>query len=71
MSYQEFLQFLNKKCFYCRKDIQGIGIDRVDNQKGYSLSNAVACCTVCNYMKRQMSKSDFIQHCQQIVKTHC
>jgi len=35
------------------------GIDRVDNSRGYILSNCVPCCGKCNRMKFTMSKDDF------------
>jgi len=35
------------------------GIDRVDNNKGYSLDNCVPCCTQCNQSKNKYSLGDF------------
>lgn len=39
------------------------GIDRINNQVGYTLDNCTACCTVCNRMKGAM---DIIEFAQQI-----
>jgi 5-methylcytosine-specific restriction endonuclease McrA len=36
------------------------GIDRVDNKKGYNISNCVPCCKQCNRAKGTLSKSEFI-----------
>ena len=36
------------------------GIDRVNNNLGYSKSNCVACCTFCNYAKSDHSQEEFI-----------
>jgi hypothetical protein len=36
------------------------GIDRRDNQVGYTATNSVACCTVCNRMKSTMSAEEFV-----------
>lgn len=36
------------------------GIDRLDNERGYSAENCVPCCGTCNYAKRTMAVSDFI-----------
>ena len=36
------------------------GIDRVDNNKGYTIDNVVSCCKICNYAKREMSYDEFI-----------
>lgn len=58
-------------CFYCGiqpqqivKEKGGIyvynGIDRVDNNKGYCISNVVSCCMTCNRMKRNMTQEQFL-----------
>lgn len=36
------------------------GIDRVDNNIGYTSTNSVACCKVCNRAKNTMTKQDFL-----------
>ena len=36
------------------------GIDRVNNDVGYLLSNCVSCCTVCNFAKRHHTLSEFL-----------
>ncbi len=36
------------------------GIDRKDNNIGYTIKNCVPCCKTCNYAKRDTSYSDFI-----------
>ena len=35
------------------------GIDRVDNNRGYTKENSVACCKYCNFAKHTMSEGDF------------
>jgi tRNA nucleotidyltransferase/poly(A) polymerase len=62
--------FWQKPCFYCGDDIKTAGIDRVDNEKGYIVSNLVPCCSICNFMKLQMSITDFISHCKRIALIH-
>lgn len=54
----EFLEFWKKPCFYCNYSIKTIGLDRVDNEKGYYLYNVVPCCRKCNYLKRAFSMDD-------------
>ncbi len=44
------------------------GVDRVNNKKGYTPSNTVTCCWVCNRMKRTMSEKEFITHTQKVVR---
>lgn len=68
LSIEEFRRFWKNKCHYCGDQIQTIGIDRVDNNKGYQIDNIVACCTECNLMKRGMSGNSFIFHCKKVSK---
>lgn len=42
------------------------GVDRVDNEQGYTLENTVSCCAPCNMMKRGMSVNDFLAHVKRI-----
>ncbi len=44
------------------------GIDRVDNNIGYTKDNSVPCCHVCNYMKGVQSLPDFVAHCRKIIE---
>jgi hypothetical protein len=60
--------FYNTNCAYCGTKINGLGIDRVDNSKGYILSNVVPCCSKCNFMKYTLSKQEFFNHIVQIIK---
>lgn len=43
------------------------GIDRIDNNKGYTIDNVVACCGKCNFAKNQLTPEEFIQHAEKIV----
>ena len=36
------------------------GIDRIDNNKGYTMDNVVPCCEICNNAKKNLSKVKFI-----------
>lgn len=65
---EEFMQFWNRPCDYCGSEIIGIGIDRVDNSKGYDMDNLVSCCAWCNKMKLTYTKEEFINHCKEIIK---
>lgn len=68
LSLDEFLRILEDKCFYCSLD--GYGIDRKNNEIGYTISNCVSCCTKCNMMKTNLSEADFIGHCKKIAASH-
>lgn len=38
------------------------GIDRVDNNKGYTILNCVPCCKTCNLSKSKMPAKEFVDH---------
>ncbi len=63
-----------KPCAYCKSSEAGYygegagGIDRVDSTIGYLASNCVPCCYICNQMKLNYSKDDFINQCIKITK---
>lgn len=67
LSFDDFLSLWGKPCIYCGSPIETIGIDRVENTIGYELPNIVTCCKICNYMKRELSKKDFLLQCHKIV----
>jgi hypothetical protein len=52
--------------FQAHADFSSNGIDRVDNCQGYIDGNVVPCCTVCNWMKRNYSRDQFIAHIRAI-----
>jgi hypothetical protein len=68
LTFEEFMTFWQRPCSYCGEEIKAIGLDRVDNTKGYSIDNCVSCCGYCNWMKKDLSVSDWIKHLQQIVR---
>lgn len=76
----QFKDVTGKPCHYCKTSpsrtslsqnkLPGSyaysGIDRVDNNIGYVVSNIVPCCKTCNYMKHTMDKQEFINQCKLI-----
>lgn len=68
LSFEQFMTFWQRPCTYCGLEIETIGLDRADNSKGYILDNVAPCCGRCNKMKLKFSVSDFIRHCERIVK---
>ncbi len=44
------------------------GIDRKNNEEGYTAENSLPCCGGCNYLKRDMDYDVFINHCTSIAK---
>jgi uncharacterized Fe-S cluster-containing MiaB family protein len=57
---------------YGRKDKKKLsdvainGIDRIDSTIGYTISNCVPCCTICNYMKQSFSQDVFLKQINKI-----
>ncbi len=46
--------------------IKANGIDRKNNNIGYTLENCVSCCDICNYMKSTYSELEFLTHIEKI-----
>lgn len=67
LTYEEFMRFWGQKCDYCGEIVKTIGLDRLDSSKGYSLTNVVSCCIICNIMKKDLMPDDFVNHCKKIV----
>lgn len=44
------------------------GIDRIDNNEGYTVVNCVTCCKICNMMKKDLSFEEFTSHINKMVK---
>ena len=49
-----------------KQNILANGIDRFDNNKGYTLENSVACCSACNRAKADMSAKEYIDLCKKV-----
>lgn len=71
LSKEQFKTLVEKCCYYCKKEPNKIvkgyygeftysGIDRLDNNIGYTIRNCVPCCKVCNYAKHKRNFMDFI-----------
>ena len=67
----EVNKLFSENCFYCGLapsnnykttyfNKKYSGIDRIDNNIGYTLGNTVPCCKVCNHAKHTMPQDDFI-----------
>lgn len=67
---EEFLEFVDKPCFYCGEIPPAVGVDRVDNDVGYTKENSVPCCSTCNWMKKSLPQEVFVEKCMQISKHH-
>lgn len=70
LTFEQFMTFWQKSCYYCGLEIKTIRLDRIDNKKGYTIDNCVSCCWCCNQMKKAKSQADFLNHCHKIAKLH-
>jgi hypothetical protein len=60
----------NQVCYYCAGKLPeaGLGLDRKDNRKGYTLSNVVPCCKVCNALKSSFIKYEEFKEIRKYLK---
>jgi hypothetical protein len=84
---EELIKITSGNCIYCnaepsqriwrssvRKfygDYYYNGIDRVDNDKGYVISNSVTCCNKCNRSKQSLNLVEFLSHVKSIYEFSC
>lgn len=74
-----FVQMLGMDCYYCGKkpslehkkksgkvDLLYNGLDRRNNELGYTLENCVTCCKECNYFKKDRSEETFLELCKNV-----
>lgn len=77
LTYNEFKELVLDCCHYCgRIPVIGTinynyykmynGVDRKDSNLGYTTTNCVTCCKMCNWMKRSYSYQDFIRQCTEV-----
>lgn len=75
----QFLHLTQELCYWCGAPPSNIhtglngnyifnGIDRIDNNLGYTLDNCVACCAKCNMMKRGMTQEEWIAQMKRILQ---
>ncbi|GAG94020.1 unnamed protein product, partial [marine sediment metagenome] len=51
-------------------DKEKIGIDRKNNNIGYTIKNSVPCCWPCNKFKRAIDSKYFLYMCKKIGNYH-
>jgi hypothetical protein len=70
LSFEEYCELVvDKPCHYCGSMVvqMGSGLDRVDNDYGYSAENCVPCCYHCNVMKSNQTLEDFYERIERIL----
>ncbi len=68
----QFDDLIAQSCYYCKRppsmtrkarrcngDLTYNGIDRINNNLGYTTNNVAACCQICNRAKSNMTLEDF------------
>jgi hypothetical protein len=80
LSFLQCKRLFQKPCYYCgvknsnrpkygindKKGTPCNGIDRLNNKKGYIRNNVVTCCKKCNWLKKNLSKTVFINQVKRI-----
>ena len=77
----KFRKLTKQDCYYCgteptqehcgadaKEPYVYNGVDRVDNNIGYTAKNSVPCCGICNKMKLTLSYDEFINHIKRIIQ---
>jgi hypothetical protein len=54
--FEEYKKLVEQPCHYCSNKLapekaSGVGLDRIDNSKGYELTNVLPCCGICNSIR--------------------
>jgi hypothetical protein len=82
LSYEACYSLFSSRCHWCGSPPSNVifagkrrqhkivynGIDRVDNRLGYTLSNVVSCCKICNRAKNTLTVEEFKSWINQLVK---
>jgi hypothetical protein len=69
LTYFQATLLFGSNCHYCGVAPRN-GIDRVDSAKGYFFDNCVPCCAICNRMKLDLDKEEFLRRCARIARRH-
>lgn len=70
---EQFEMLVNSHCHYCDEydETRVIGIDRVNSERGYFIENVVPSCFICNRMKSDLARDDFLNHICKIYLHSC
>ena len=62
------ISLVKGSCFYCGNSEDLCGIDRTDSKQGYIPANVVTACGLCNQMKSNLPKNNFLLHILRIYR---
>jgi hypothetical protein len=70
LNFETFTKLVSAKCHYCnfKNESETNGIDRINNDIGYTKENCVTACWKCNRMKHFYHPIFFIEKCKIIAK---
>ncbi len=70
INYEQFKAFVINPCYYCgfHTTMKVNGLDRINNHKGYILSNVISCCRICNELKHTAHPNAFLDKIDTITK---
>ena len=69
MTKEDYYKLIKEACYVCGKksdENHTNGIDRFDNEVGYTFHNSNACCTECNIMKKDFDFFLFLERLEKI-----
>lgn len=84
LTFEQCLEISTSNCKYCNCPPRNIcrlrtggvsvftrnGIDRIDNNVGYIITNCVPCCYICNRAKSSMEYSEWMEYLDRICVAH-
>jgi len=66
-----FTVLIHQPCHYCYQSPDPTnGVDRYNNDEGYTAENSVPCCSMCNRAKGAIPVEDFLCWCARIAEAH-
>ena len=65
----EFEKIIIQPCYYCNfySKFRLNGIDRIDNNKGYTINNSITSCKMCNIIKNTQHPIEFLEKVDAII----
>ncbi len=54
--FEHYKDLISRPCYYCQGKLNptSIGLDRINNSKGYEVDNVLPCCLICNKTRNNM-----------------
>ena len=65
-----FKALINSPCAYCFSNKSLSGIDRIENEQGYTYDNCLPCCKICNRAKHTLKYFEFDEWMENIAKKY-